>query len=822
MGGKSEDTKIACCNGCQLKEPVTKIVLKTTQSPGDALVMSAAIESLMKLHPGKYQVGVETPAMAIWENNPHVLNDVSIRSGATLIPMHYPLVHQSNQVKVHFMRGYCDYLGSVLGINLPLAVDRPALYLSDVEKNDKPIEGKYVVINAGVKSDYTTKQYPHYQKVVDLLRNKVQFVQVGEIPTGGDLQHFHKPLDGVIDMIGKTDVRQLIQLAHHSVGGIGPVTFLTHIMAALRKPYVCLKGGQEPYHWVHYEGQATFHGVGEKDVCYTGGSEFGGCWKSRVLPLSDGDSKNQSLCVLPVLSDPPSPKCLHDIAPETVVDALEQIIMPKISIGFHHGLGDSANVAHVLNLYVRYGFNVDVECGLDKAPLFKAAGCNIIDKAKVRHSWPHASTYDLTHTNAFAVNKTGHNLSLPPLPDIGLAGDLWPELRDIKLSLDSQVVPEIRDVIDRFINGMSKPLVLFHPMGNSLAGTKNLSKTQTQEICHKLVEETQATLVILDWNNKTPKITNNRIKYVHEDLPNLSVPGLFHLMSKSDLIVGVDSGPLHLAKFTKTPTVGVWTHHYPSHVVLPRRETLNLVSPIHKSDRYHRAEFNTILCQLSTDAIVEHTKRMLAKTKYLVIPAEDVQLQHLVGLTAGQFRDDSGHDIDRHVSFDLALKHLASKIDPVMVETGTIHSEEDWAGAGFSTYLFGLFLQHHGGSLHSVDNDKGHVEFAGKWTAEFPCVKVHEQHSHDFLKSWLGPPIDLFYSDSADTGTDGYQECCLGEVQLIQQHLTHDAVILIDDTPPENPKGSWQGNGSLAVPWLLDNGWETIHSGWQVLLKRKT
>ncbi len=54
----------------------------------------------------------------------------------------------------------------------------------------------------------------------------------------------------------------------------------------------------------------------------------------------------------------------------------------------------------------------------------------------------------------------------------------------------------------------------------------------------------------------------------------------------------------------------------------------------------------------------------------------------------------------------------------MIVETGCIRSAEDWS-AGYATYLVGYFLHHHGGELHSVDNDPNNVAFARAWTAAF-------------------------------------------------------------------------------------------------------
>ena len=51
-----------------------------------------------------------------------------------------------------------------------------------------------------------------WQQVVDHFRGKILFVQVG------DTSHNHRPLRGVLDLRGKTDLRQLVRLVHHADG----------------------------------------------------------------------------------------------------------------------------------------------------------------------------------------------------------------------------------------------------------------------------------------------------------------------------------------------------------------------------------------------------------------------------------------------------------------------------------------------------------------------------------------------------------------------------------------------------------------------------
>ena len=85
------------------------------------------------------------------------------------------------------------------------------------------------IVVAGGKFDYTIKWWDHdrFQQVVDHFRGRILFVQVGEAV------HDHPPLRDVIDLRGRTDLRQLVRLVYHAQGVLCPVTLLMHLAAAV-------------------------------------------------------------------------------------------------------------------------------------------------------------------------------------------------------------------------------------------------------------------------------------------------------------------------------------------------------------------------------------------------------------------------------------------------------------------------------------------------------------------------------------------------------------------------------------------------------------
>ena len=285
--------------------------------------MTAAVESLHLNHPGDFAIDVRTPVPAIWEHNPRITK-ISDDEGE-VYRLQYDSISRSNQEHRPFLAGYNDNLAKQLGIDNPLRTNRPHLYLSDDEKKwidqiaQHHTNGQrtpFWLINAGLKQDFTTKSWPveNYQAVVDATAGEVQWVQIGS----DDPKHNHPLLDGVIDVRGQTDARQIIRLAYHAQGGLGSVTYLQHLMAAWQHPYVCLVGGREPATWVSYPKQATIHTIGTLDCC-----RDAACWKSNIEPSPTSHDPNHSLCQFPVKGrHRTSPKCMAMIQPAYVAETV--------------------------------------------------------------------------------------------------------------------------------------------------------------------------------------------------------------------------------------------------------------------------------------------------------------------------------------------------------------------------------------------------------------------------------------------------------------------------------------------------------------------
>lgn len=303
------------------------LVLRNSYSVGDIVMLTAAVRDLHACYPGRFVTDVRTSCAELWENNPHLTPLDDNDPGVTCVECDYPLINRSNQTPYHCIHGFIDFLNDHLGLAVRPTAFHGDVHLSDTEKSwysqvheftgeDTP----FWIVAAGGKFDVTIKWWStdRYQAVVDHFRDRIQFVQVG------DLRHHHPPLDGVIDLRGKTDLRQLIRLVYHAQGVLCGVTGLMHLAAAVERrdtgahdrPCVVVAGSREPAHWEAYPAHQFIHTNGLL-AC---GPD--GCWRSRVRPLGDGDERDapDQLCTQ---VDGDLPRCMAMISPEEVVRRIE-------------------------------------------------------------------------------------------------------------------------------------------------------------------------------------------------------------------------------------------------------------------------------------------------------------------------------------------------------------------------------------------------------------------------------------------------------------------------------------------------------------------
>jgi ADP-heptose:LPS heptosyltransferase len=301
-----------------------KLVLSNFQAPGDTVMLTAAVRDLHRCYPGLFQTDVRTSYPELWENNPYISEIAYNDPEAREIDCEYPLVRQSNSAPYHFIHGFVRDLNEKLRLSVQLTEFKGDIHLSPEDREWPgclqgllPKDEKFWVIVSGGKYDFTTKWWDpmRFQDVVDHFHDRIQFVQVGA------KEDFHPSLANVVDLRGRTNLRELIQVIHHAEGVLTPVSLAMHLAAAIetnnshvkRRPCVVVAGGREPPSWEAYPQHQYIHTSGALTCCAEGG-----CWKARAYPLGDGNEKDepQHLCTNLAGS---LPRCMDLISSDEVI-----------------------------------------------------------------------------------------------------------------------------------------------------------------------------------------------------------------------------------------------------------------------------------------------------------------------------------------------------------------------------------------------------------------------------------------------------------------------------------------------------------------------
>lgn len=314
-----------------------KLILKNFLAPGDVLMLTAVVRDLHRSYPGQFLTDVRTPYPQLWEKNPYLTPLDEDDPDVEQFLCEYPLIDESNRLPYHFIHAFRLFLNEKLGLKIRPHAFKGDIHLSNQEKEwlsqvdemTGVAHTRFWIIVAGGKKDFTAKWWDpaRCQEVVDHFKDRILFVQCG----ANYDDHLHRPLRGVIDLVGKTDLRQMVRLMHHADGVVCPVTMFMHLAAAVEtrpgrganRPCVVVAGGREPSQWEAYPHHQYLHRCGALPCC-----DNGGCWRSRVVPLGDGAEQDESLCTYPVraASGVILPKCLDMIRANHVIDAIEQYL----------------------------------------------------------------------------------------------------------------------------------------------------------------------------------------------------------------------------------------------------------------------------------------------------------------------------------------------------------------------------------------------------------------------------------------------------------------------------------------------------------------
>jgi len=296
------------------KEPPEKIVFHNRQAIGDILTMTCAIRDFKNKFP-EVTVGVSTTAMHIWDNNPYIDHSFSDSRYQLKIGPGF-LTNKSNFLNLHMCNAFRVDIENKTGLSIPQGPIRPDIWMTEEEYKRPPlIDGPYWVFIYGGEPGWPSKQYHRWQEVINLLRDDIQFVQLG-------VQHHPYPkLNGVIDYIGKTEnrdtgIRDLFNIFLHSQGSLGLVSMHMHLSAAFGNPCVVVNGAREPAWFTNYFGHQYLQTNG---TMFCG--EHSSCWACKLEGCKNLVTPKY---ITPGHNTKRVPKCVDIIEPEEIAEAVRK------------------------------------------------------------------------------------------------------------------------------------------------------------------------------------------------------------------------------------------------------------------------------------------------------------------------------------------------------------------------------------------------------------------------------------------------------------------------------------------------------------------
>lgn len=171
-----------------------------------------------------------------------------------------------------------------------------------------------------------------------------------------------------------------------------------------------------------------------------------------------------------------------------------------------------------------------------------------------------------------------------------------PELWNYSIAVRPEVYAQAEKYLEHVCGGRPRrpdgrfPVLCIHYQGNTGPHLKNIEHREAQWICDQLYQDFGLFPLVMDWEKPlrtTLPIGNGTYFNASVDSPVWNGIGtgdaemIAALVERSALMVGIDSGPLHVAAATTTPTIGLWKAHHPVNFLCPSSNVVNMLAPDH-------------------------------------------------------------------------------------------------------------------------------------------------------------------------------------------------------------------------------------------------
>lgn len=263
----------------------------------------------------------------------------------------------------------------------------------------------------------------------------------------------------------------------------------------------------------------------------------------------------------------------------------------KVLLKFRHGLGDAAQFVSVLQHLQRYrpGWTVDVVALTGKGSLFRGLINALVpakDDAEANRLFDAAEGYtekydihwpECWHAIADAPS-TKTTLCLRHIFTIEPDSTLYDGHRQLVYPAYPLITGEL---VTHFLADNPRAVAI-HYQANTSAEKKDLEHDTIRDLCRDLLAAGYSP-IILDWDRRSPLPGELGIGCPDADHPMWLGTGtgdgrtLACLLAGCELVIGVDSGPLHVAALLDVPIIGVWREHFPGQFIEPTDNVLHLV-----------------------------------------------------------------------------------------------------------------------------------------------------------------------------------------------------------------------------------------------------
>src|SRR5262249_40319725 len=127
-------------------------------------------------------------------------------------------------------------------------------------------------------------------------------------------------------------------------------------------------------------------------------------------------------------------------------------------------------------------------------------------------------------------SKPGRNISVAPMPDIGSPQELWDEYCAETINILPHLPLDACQRASRWLRDVGRPVVLLHSHGNTGAERKNLRPENCRRLYQRLLDETDGTIVLLDWDDRVPRLAHGRVRHLTDDWERLDTATMLALM----------------------------------------------------------------------------------------------------------------------------------------------------------------------------------------------------------------------------------------------------------------------------------------------------